>query len=108
MNIGYIYNIISRKLVGIIATNKENIAYYSLNREINKILKMILLKENVIGLYGFNEDKNIIIADITKNTDKSFLHGLSYLLPFPYHIDKLEYNDIQVADLPTLYKNMEG
>lgn len=108
MNIGYIYDIISKKLVAIIATNKEQIAYYSPDSEINQILAIILLKENIVGLYGFNENKHILIADIVKNTEKSFLHGLSYLLPFPYHIDKLEYSDINIEDLPIIYKNMEG
>jgi len=107
MNIGYIYDIINKMLVGIIACNNDCIAYYIDVEPLENIINTLLMKENIISIYG-KDEMNKIFIEYCNIKDKSFLHGFSYLLPFPYHIDKLEYKKIEVNELYDLYKSLKA
>ena len=100
VNLGYIYNVISKQITGIIATNKDYFIYYADNEELNDYLHIIYYKQ-INGLTYKTSNINIATDKVTVK-DKSFLHGLSYILPFPYHIQKLICK--QISNVNDLYK----
>jgi len=111
MNVGYIYDIIKQKLVGIIAQGKYNdtsaIAYYSEDKQLNNLIEALLLQDEV---YVYSKDKNDnIILNIIQMTDKDVLHGLTYQLPYPFHICKLVYKEKSLEELYSIYmEEMNG
>ena len=103
-NIGYIYNIIDRNVVGVLASSFAIFAYYSNDLYLNKIIDIIIKKKNIVN--QFNKEGNSYFAELVSIQDKNFLHGFSYLLPFPYHIDKIEYKQVDINKLYQLYSDI--
>lgn len=104
ISIGYIFNIINKKFSGIIATNRDYFIYYTDNEDLNDFLHIIYYK-HINKLIHKNQD--IFIEKITAK-DKLFLHNLSYVLPFPYHIEKLIYKQINtVNDLYIIFNDLK-
>ena len=99
MNIGYISSVIDKKEVAVIATSKEQFAYYSIDDELNTYLEMIFQKFDIVSYYTDNEQHKM-----TNPLKKDYIHGISFLLPWPYMISKVIYDITDVNKLDTLIR----
>lgn len=84
-NIGYIYNIILHKIEGIVIVNDDYFIYYTQDSKLNDLIYMIYNK-HIVNSYIKEKDTNNFYFQKINLKNKSCLHGLSYILPFPYHI----------------------
>lgn len=105
-NIGYIYNTINYKIEAIIAANEEYFVYYADTQELNDIIYIIYHKQVIVNYYK-EKNKEIIYFDTANAKDKSFLHGLSYLLPFPYYMQKVVCKMIDTDKIYTVFSDLK-
>ena len=91
MNIGYISSVIDKKEVAVIATSKEQFAYYSIDDELNTYLEMIFQKFDIVSYY-------------TDNEQHKMTNPLKKDLPWPYMISKVIYDITDVNKLDTLIR----
>ena len=111
MNIGYIRNSLDNELIGIVANSKEYICYYTDDGDLNDLISIIIKKNEVISTLTRKEtsDNTSFIYETSKCEDKPFIRGLSYQLPFPYHISELKYIDTNPNEIYKLFlKKLEA
>lgn len=101
MNIGYLYSLSTQKLVGTIGHSDTHFVYYTEDDLLKHYIELILICNNVTSVYEKLDD--IIYYELTNLTQKNFLLGVNFLLPWPYHIKKVEYKDIDYRNIYHLY-----
>ena len=106
MNVAYVYSIITRQIVGILALSNDNFAYYFEDNQLINLIETILKKSNIVSVYGV--DKDIIYYDLTNPLNKDFLIHINYLLPWPYRIKNIEYKNIDPQDLYQLFSDIKN
>ena len=83
----------------------KKLIYYVTDSGLQNYITAIL-KNNIINKY-LTDGNNIIGYTLTSPLEKNYLHGLSYQLPWPYFIGKVEFMNIE-ANKESILKIMEG
>lgn len=99
-NIGYINNILTNELIGIIIHNKRYFAYYTEDPDLKDIIYIITSKQ----ISNYSKNNNTILAEQIDLRNNSFLYKLSYLLPYPFYINKIIYDKIDLNQIYRIYK----
>lgn len=105
MNLGYIKNLSSNKIQGIIGHDflTGNLAYYSYDNELLDCID-IILNRNLFFLINEIKGDNIFIKkeEVTL-FDKNYLLAVNYSLPSPWRIVKIENINGDLEEIVQLY-----